>query len=51
MDPTYFGVKFFVGWVVFVLLPLFLLLHTAAALQMKGDPNLDVSLVRKELRS
>ena len=51
MDPTCFGVRFFVGWS-FVALPLLLWLQrTSAVLRMIEDPNRDVFLVRKELRN
>ena len=51
MGPTYFDVRFFVELPVIVLLLLLLLLRIFAVLQMKGDPSLNVFLVRKELRS
>ena len=51
MGPTYFDVRLFVGWCVVALFLLLLLLRTSAALQTIGDPNLDVFLVHKELRS
>ena len=51
IDPTYFGVRFFVGWFFVALPPLLSILHTSVALQMIGDPNHDVFLVRKELRN
>ena len=51
MGPTYFGVRFFVGWF-FVALPLLLsILRTSVVLQTIGDPNHDVSLARRELRN
>ena len=51
MDPTYFGVMFFVG--LFVVSPplLLLILRTAAVLRTIRDPNHDVSLVRIGLRN
>ena len=51
MDPTYFGVRFFV--VLFVVDPLLLSLplRISAVLRTKGDPSHGVFLARKELRS
>ena len=49
--PPCFGVRFFVGRSVVALPLLLLLLRTSAALQMIGDPNHDVSLVRRGLRN
>ena len=51
MDPTYFGVRSFVG-LSFVALPLLLwLLRTSVALRTIVGPSRDVSLVRIELRN
>ena len=51
MDPTCFGVRFFVGWS-FVALPLLLsILRTSVVLQTIGDPNYDAFLARRELRN
>ena len=51
MGPTCFGVRFFVGWSVVALPLLLFLLRTSAALQTIGDPNHDVFLARRGLRS
>ena len=51
MGPTCLHVMFFVGLFV-VSLPLLLsILRTAVVLRTIGDPNHDVSLVRRELRN
>ena len=49
MGPTCFGVMFFVGLAVVVLLLLLLLLCIFAVPQTRGDPNLYVFLVCREL--
>ena len=51
MGPTYFDVRFFVGFFVIDLPLLPLLLRTSVVPRMKGDPSHGVFLVRKELRN
>ena len=51
MGPTCFDVRFFVGFSVFDLPLLPLLLRTSVVLRTKEDPSHGVFLVRKELRS
>ena len=51
MDPTCFGVRFFVGLCVIALLLLLLLLRTSDVLRTIGDPSRGVSLARRGLRN